>query len=175
MAATAGITLPYSIRAIFVLFFECMRSHLGSGITNVGLQMLNCVWFCAIPKHHRKQINSVKSKPLGGQLTSPLWLIKLPSNVLHNKSFGKLHHPVEIKHHLHQYHERRSPLHNPHQIDSVKGVLALVRPVVKSFLSKITAIPLIKGTPQDENELQPKNFIFFCQNRHHRVIFRWPI
>ena len=48
MAAAASVTIPFSIEPILLLLFECMRSYLGNGITNVDLQMLNCLWFIGI-------------------------------------------------------------------------------------------------------------------------------
>ena len=48
MAAAAGLTGPHSIQPILGHFFESMASYLYNGITNVGVQMLNCFWFVGI-------------------------------------------------------------------------------------------------------------------------------
>ena len=42
------LTEPHSIGAIFVHFFECRGSYPGYDTTNVGPQMLNCLWFVEI-------------------------------------------------------------------------------------------------------------------------------
>ena len=48
IAVVGSLTLPLSIAAIFVHSFWCMGPYVGNGITNVGLQMLNCLPFVGI-------------------------------------------------------------------------------------------------------------------------------
>ena len=45
IAIVAGLTVPSSKELIFVQFFECIDLRL---VTNVGLQMLNCLCFNGI-------------------------------------------------------------------------------------------------------------------------------
>ena len=48
MAASAGLTVPHSGGPISKHFFECLEPYLGNGITDVSLQMLNCLWMVCI-------------------------------------------------------------------------------------------------------------------------------
>ena len=45
MTDAAGLTVPHSIGAIFVNYLKCMGFYLGNGITKVGHQIFNCLWF----------------------------------------------------------------------------------------------------------------------------------
>ena len=45
MVAKGGPTVPHWIEAIFVHFFKCLGSYFDNGITVVGLQMPNGLWF----------------------------------------------------------------------------------------------------------------------------------
>ena len=48
MAAADGLAVFHSIGPILVHFLEYMGSYFDDGIMNVGLQMLNCLWFVGI-------------------------------------------------------------------------------------------------------------------------------
>ena len=116
-------------------------------IANIGLEMLNCLWFVGIKLFfnvaQQKIVNGVKSQLLGGQLTSAWWLIKQPLKVWSNETTVACD-KVATKHCSLHYHEELNGYHDAIGVSNYvsapqttpMGTLISVRPHVGILSTK---------------------------------------